>query len=494
MPRPRRSRARWLAVALWLAAPVPGRAADVTDVASSGDKQNPFDFNLRVGYESTTRTGAVKREHEGDPGQTAVNVLKDLVYKRTSDRMTLRAEIGIWHDLSFSAELPLSLSDSTTLSYDQRLGAACVFGGPGANCVNADNSLSTSNQTTFNHVDWNTARGNYGDPSYLIPFGGYDAVGSAQAGRSVGFNPGSSSVFRGADRGGSAGNLLDTINLALSYAVLSQRRDDTKPTWVLALEYRLSIGNVMAFDRAHPDANHGVADGLDHLIARTAISRRYRYLEPYALFWFDYPFVNRGDTLFFDLGANAKNSAPQMSAGTRFGLEAVPYELPARAIKVAIDASLRLSARFDGRGYSEIWEALASSPALACDPAWNPSCSAASKDPATGAPWNGVTAYQGRAFSGITVIDNFASLGGELAVVVQASRWFRLRAYLFYQRDQGHLVTIDDVGRPGSGGGRVGSPAEYNPAYRPVINEVGRRYRVDDVDTLTAGVWGQAMF
>ena len=458
--------------------PIPDAlAADTTDVASSFDKDNVFDLNLRVGYEYSTKTAAVKREHEGIPGQTSVLVLKDLLYKQQRSAMNLRAEIGLYQDLALSLEMPLVLSDNRSLEYDQRKGGECVFAGRDANCVNADNSLSTNSEKDGSHP----TTPDYMDPNFILPVGGYDATRSSKD-TPIGFPTGSSMVFRGPQRGGSGGAMLDTLNFALSWAVLSQRRDDTKPTWVIALAYHLSIGDVMRFDRANPDANHAIADGLDHVVAKTAVSHRFKYADPYVVFWFDYPFARRSDTQFVNLGGNAKNAFAQMSAGTRFGFEGVPYENVKSGYKISIDLNGRIQGKFDGRGYSEIWEMLASSPALACDPAWNPSCMLPSSP------------YAGRPYSGITTIENFVTLGAEAALVLQLTRYVRFRAWFLYQHDQTHLVTIDDVGTPGAVGMRVGLAEEYNPAFRPVINEIGRRYKVDDVDMYSGGVWGQVMF
>ena len=55
-------------------------------------------------------------------------------------------------------------------------------------------------------------------------------------------------------------------------------------------------------------------------------------------------------------------------------------------------------------------------------------------------------------------------------------------------RDSGSVAGFGRVHR------RVSLPEEYNPAFRPVINEIGRRYKVDDVDVYSGGVWGQVMF
>jgi hypothetical protein len=136
----------------------------------------------------------------------------------------------------------------------------------------------------------------------------------------------------------------------------------------------------------------------------------------------------------------------------------------------------------------------ASSPALDCKVSDNPSCDSTQTQ----------NKYQGQPYTGLTLIENYATLGADLGLVVQAGKYARFRLNFDYTTDQSHFITIDDVGRafdPGKGNGcdvpvsnRVSRPCEFNPAYRPVINEVGRRYKVDSVNVFNLGVWGQVMF
>lgn len=467
----RRPVARWLCVAL-LAAPALAPAAEITDVATAFEADNPFDFRLRFGYEYTTKTAAIKREHEGAAGQDKINIFKDLVSSQQRHALKLRAEFSLYTDLMVSIDLPVILSDSRSVSYDTRKGSECIYKGAEANCVNGDNSMTTNSVTTEDHSDT--------DPShYILPNSGFDAQNKGN-----GFDAGSNLVFRGPKRGGDGASAFDTLNFALTYAILSQRRDATKPTWTLSAEYRLSVGNVMKFDRTRPEANTGVADGLDHFMVKTAMSRRFKWIDPYIQFWFDYPFARRDDTLFVNLGPKAKNQIPQIAGGTIFGLELIALDRPAEQYKIAFDLAGRIQGKFDGRGYSEAWEIFASSPALECSPMWNPAC-----DPA-----QTTNVYQGKAYSGLTTIENYATIGAHIGLNMQVSKWVRFRAYFDYQRDQAHFITVDDVGRPDADGQRVSKASEYNPAFRPVINEIGRRYRADDIDTFSFGIWGQAMF
>ena len=114
----------------------------------------------------------------------------------------------------------------------------------------------------------------------------------------------------------------------------------------------------------------------------------------------------------------------------------------------------------------------------------NPSC-----DPATSK-----NQYQAKPFSGLTVIDSYVTLGLEAALDARLSRWFRLRAAFAYARDQSHLITGDSAGVPSTPGAKVTAPTEYNPAYRPVIDQPGRRYLVDSVDVFDVKLLAQARF
>ena len=273
--------------------------------------------------------------------------------------------------------------------------------------------------------------------------------------------------------------------MGLTWAPVNQRRDDTKPTWTLGVEGQFSIGNIMAFDRSRPNANHAVSEGVHKIFARTSISKRFRYFDPYIGFWYMYP-IARDDSLFKDYGPAQKTKNPQQQAGTVFGVEMVPFERPADNYKLAIDLTGRIEAHFNGKGYSEMWEVFASAPALACDPASNPAC-----DPKQTSKPNG---YQGQPYTGITAIENYATLGADLSLVGQIGAHAHFRAGFLYSHDGSHLITDDDIGTPSGGRSRVSQPDEFNPAYRAIVDQNGRRYRVDNVNVYDIYLSGQLMF
>jgi hypothetical protein len=438
-------------------------AADVTDVASAFDEDNPFDFRFRFRYDHTEKRAQIKRELEGlSPTQQQIAVDRDLLYAQTRDTIALRAEVGLFQDLMFHVEMPIVVSMVESYSYDQSAGSACIYPNMGGtpNCVNASNSSTIADG--------------------IVPINGFDAQHNG-----VALGPGSL-LFRGVQRGATGGSGLDafdTFNFGLTWAPVSQKRDDTKPTWILAFEPQISIGNVMAFDRTRPSANHAVSEGVHRLFARTAISHRWRWIDPYMTFWYMYP-IPRSDSLFKDYGPSEKLKNPQQQGGTEFGAELIAFERPRDGHKIYFDLRGRLEGHFAGRGYSEAWELLAGSPALACTKDQNLACDTT----ATTNP------YQGQPFTGITTIENYASLGADFALGVQVGQHARLKASFDYTHDQAHFITGEDIGVPATASGRVMTPSEYNPAYRNVVDQIGRRYRVDNVDVYNFGIWGQIQF
>ncbi len=393
------------------------------------------------------------------PAQATSLTFRDLVFARSRDEMTLRAEAGLFRDLMFHAELPIVLRDQTELSFDRSASPCSLPPTPGATCIAGENSSTVSDG--------------------IVPATGHDATqGGAGTNDPL--------LFRGARRGAAGGSgldALDTFNFGLTWAPMSQRHDPTKPTWVIAIEPRLSIGTIQAFDRAAPDTNHGVSDGVHRIHFRTAVSRRVGRFEPYFSLSYLLP-IPRADSAFIDYGTAQKVKDPQHQASGIFGTEIVAYERGRPDWRVVVDLRGRLEGHFAGRGYSEAWEMFASSPALRCDAMQNPACD----------PTATQNAYQGKPYTGLTSIAGYATLGVELAVDAVLTRYLRLRAGFAYQRDQSHLITGDDVGTPTTPGGRVSQAAEFNPAYRPVIDQAGRRYLVDNVDVFDARVTAQARF
>jgi hypothetical protein len=542
----------------------PASAAELTDLASSFEKDKPFGFKLGVSYEFSYKTAAIDRESEPflQSPTVAKNVLQhfgipaggtlqrtetvpDLLYTQRKQTMSIDLAIGLFQDLQLGISLPLVLRDERQYDLDPNAGFN--------QCATGDWTCVAASSST------------YLDGIYPIQPADQTASGST--------------IFRPPVRGGSGMNMLDTINLSLMGAPVSQRRDPTKPTWTIGFEAQVSIGTIMAYDNtgAYLDANqpsqaaliaasnalhpgnpqqgwNGVSDGLHRFIFHTALSHKFRYVDPYFGLWYMYPlprtYSTDGSPWTTNYGFAQTLPSPQQQAGAIFGFEATPLENMGKGHALKLDFRAGLQFHFEGRGYSEAWELLASSNALICDDAtplppsftftdpnsrpgtngavtqgyFNPACrtptptNPATPDPAAGwsaprLPDNAAgTAYYQQPYNGVTLIENYLTFNAELGVVVELFHHARLRLSAKYLRDQGHIITLDDAGttsypdnnrlqlnnavnnNAGCDPSRVDlkCPFDWNPAYRASIDLAGRRYRVDDVNMISGSAMLQA--
>lgn len=499
------------------------RAAEITNIASSFEKEKLFGFRLGATYGFTYKTARITREslplfqspasaadllahYKIGSGQTLTRTetIPDLIYTQRRQTLSLRGDIGLAQAIQLSFEVPLILIDQRQYDLDQDAGwNRCNTGAWG--CVAAASST-------------------YLDGIY--PIEPADQV--------------SSTVFTPPRRGGGGSDILDTINIGLTASPLYQKRDPSKPTWVIGFEAQISVGTIMAYDntrlRLPQDSKlvaqsalntpnpqqgwNGVSDGLHRFILRTALSHRFRYVDPYFGLWYMLPVPRTSpESPWQDYGVQQKRSLPQHQAGINFGFEYIPLENKEKGHRISLDLRGGLQFHFLGRGYSEAWELLASSNALICDDetalpppfnykdgnprpgttaitqgTFNPACRAPTSEMSLGDTrkrLDTASPYFRNPYTGLTTIDNYLTFNADLGVMIKLFHHFRLRLSGTYQRDQGHIITMDDAGitsydrRPASCiSGRVdlACPTDWNSAYRAVINQPGRRYRVDDIN------------
>ena len=459
-------------------AKLPWLPSDVTRVATAIEEDKPVEAFLSVNYEYMARRAAIKREWELNSTTNGYGTFKDLRYKQDRHTLRLRGEIGFLWDLSFHVEAPIVLSDQRSLGFDQGLGGNCVYP---QDVVDPKESPSCVNELNSATLRDGIVPGTFGA---LNSAHGFDAQHGGQM-----FQGGDPTVFRGIRRAG-----LESLNLGVDWALLAQRKDDTKPTWVISAEFRLSLGTPMRFDRTAYDAtgkytgSNSVTDGVHYVKLGTTVSKRWSFVEPYASYYWIYPMVVRDSAGFKDYGAGQKGWKPQQHAGTQFGFELVPYENRKAYQKIVIDVRGIIEAHFQGRGYSEIWEMLAGSPAL--DPQLQPS-------DANGNPLmkpNGKGLYPG-----ITDIENYFTYGGQLGLTVRAGRFLKFRGFFGVQGAQKHIITFADAGKDLDNSGKVEqqgaqAAAEVNPIHRPLIDFVGRRYIVDETIIYSVMLQGEAVF
>lgn len=448
------------------------QGAEVTRVATAFEEGNPFDIHFGVAYDFNFKQAAVLREWNRGAGDDSNRLVKDLLYRQFRHTVTPTLEIGLWHDLALYTTLPVILTDSRNYSFDQRPDD-CVFGdSPEANCVNKANSTTIRDG--------------------IIPEGGFDATNSADP---FGQYTGDSTelIFNGPVRRG-----LDQLHIGLKYGILSQRTRSHMPNWLIGLEGRFAVGRAMTFSRditnSEPQGNTRVGRRIHELGVWTALSRRYRFLDPYfTAYWMQA--LRASGSLFEDYSSVGSQGSvnPQSSAGMTFGSEIVPWERASKGMKVSVYLSGSAILHYGGRGYSEIWELLADSPAMvgSNDPTQADRCdrTLAMQSAAANPGSSSYLTEGGNAcdkFEGITDLQDYGTFGFDGGLNLHLGKHARINLGVKANTDTRHFVTFTSRGdadaSPNGDPERVDQETiEVNPLRRDVVDNVGRRYLIDDV-------------
>tara|TARA_R110002096_G_scaffold44526_13_gene120477 strand:+ start:49151 stop:50608 length:1458 start_codon:yes stop_codon:yes gene_type:complete len=439
-------------------------ASPAVEVASAFKGNDHFNLHTSISYGFSSRSSVIKREFVGFPGTSMdapVPIVRDLVFSGSQHRVIPRLELGVFHNLWFSAALPIVVHSSNSLSFDQSA-SPCVFPGGGTpTCINAENSSTVQDG--------------------LLPETGYDARDPSGQGFT---NPDAAMIFRGTNRRGT-----EQLQLGLGVAPMSQADDDTKPTWKLGGEVRLPLGKTKKFNRFNPDEANGVSDGVTSVRLWTSVAKHLGWAEPHFEFWWQAPItVKSGAPLApLDRGFGVTSESPQQQAGTTFGVEATVWENPEDDLRVGIDLSTTLTSYFEGRGYSDMWEVFAyAGTATEADAPL-----VLDEEPT-------VSGVQSKSHPGVSNIENFMTVDTQLSVTADVGETVRFSAGFGLQYEQSHLISFANAGTdlPTCGGSvtsnceaannNVVDPgsAEVNPLHAPTIDLAGHRYRVADGQTL----------
>lgn len=457
------------------------QAAEVTRVATSFEDDNRFDIHLGLAYTFNYKSASILREwNSGMPSDDRTRLVKDLRYQQYRHTITPTLEIGLWHDLAVYVALPVVVSDNRTYSFDQRADN-CVYGDqvppePEATCVNKNNSTSVRDS--------------------IIPRNGFDAIQSGDPfGQFTG--PNTEAIFKGPRRYG-----LDQLWVGLKYAILNQEKRAHMPTWVIGFEGRFAIGKAMTMSRDitqdDPVGNHRVGRKIHELGLWTSLSRRHRFLEPYFnAFWRQSIRAAGGEFRDFSKFGAQSLINPQSTAGMSFGTEVVPWERKAKKLKVSVILEGTALLHYSGRGYSEIWELLADSPGMvgSNDPTRASQCNRDAAIAAANSPnaqmaddEQGNYVQAGGAscsrFNGITDLQDYGTFGFNGALNLHLGPYARFMLGVTAQTDTRHYLTFANRGnaKGGNDDKRVEpGTREVNPVRRDVVDNVGRRYVIDDV-------------
>ncbi len=404
-----------------------------TDVIDAFDKGDPFDLHASVGFLRSQTTGNIQRETNetieggvtpGD-GRSSRNFLDIARHKRVVNSLMLGIDAGIYRDLAAFIRIPVILSDSRSLNLPKGLAAADVNGNL---IVPGDPPM----------------------PLFELP-------------------------FRSPTRSG-----IDYIGIGLAWAMLNQFREPYYPTWVIRGEVRIPGGSPMHACSANTDgpcnggSGPGISQGVTSLVLETRLSRRFRYLEPYAGILFQIGWPTSSSKFFSPSGdlSGFTNTLPPRTAELTAGVAVIPWENKGRWQRFTFDLRANASYVSEGHGYSPLFDALGTSRAGALA---TPNVDAM--------PTAGTIPRQVN-FFGLTDMEAHGVLGGRINLEMSVSKYLRFVGGVAVSFVTPYLITSADPCNPavsaGPGDARAGTCAKgiINPHHRPVIDIPGNRFRV----------------
>lgn len=239
--------------------------------------------------------------------------------------------------------------------------------------------------------------------------------------------------------------------------------------------------------------------GLD---AKTVISRRYGYVEPYTGFeaLFEFP---RGDS---DMG-DAVNpgdikgslvSLPPITGTFTLGVEVVPWERREAFQRLVFNLHVQGIYSSPGRDYSELFDALGSSTATSLRTP-NPGGFIAGAGGASVADPTAQKVY----FTGITDQAAYGALNLQASATWMAGEYVKFGVGGGVRFNQSHVVTAADPCNPGyASTPATAGPCVLNgqttgipdPNYHAIIDTPGRRFSVDNTVIGNFNVTATVMF
>ena len=438
------------ALVIALACLLPGGlagAAEITRVEGA-EPDDPLAVQLSVRWDRSVERARISRERAGPDG--TVRDATELRWSRTRNDVIPRLGIGLAPGLELHAELPWSLADDVTWRYGTRGGFS----------VEGDSTIAN------NVVD---AMGRRCDvtPCPLFPV----------------------SEDGGVFHGGRAGDL----EVGLAWAILDDRRDEARPTWVVGLD--LTLPTADRYDPARgrdadwgsPYASDGHRGPAGEKVWKwdlsTTLSRRIGPVDPYFRAHV-MGMVPSGDTYSncehaaalatrspaqMTLAAAENCALPEWSvdadarlpfvAGIVFGTELVPFDDPRAGQKVAIDARLFVDYTSRSRFYNELTDA------------------------------------SGK----LHATEAYLTMGGLLGLHLRASRWFSLEASAALSTRTAHDLSGESLGRrsgripSGDLSGATSNP-ELNPNFDWRYDAPGNRFRISEVSVFDLSVAGVLRF
>ncbi|MEE2758187.1 MAG: hypothetical protein VYA30_16125 [Myxococcota bacterium] len=429
-------------------------AAERVDVIDAADDDDPFDMRASVTYRRSLRRAKITREFNCAQGEFAGSAsgqdpcpfappegqslnVKELRYERLIQEVVPEVRIGLYKDLELLIEAPVVLSNQQEIR----------FAGNGGN----------RNGVVITPENSTVAPANGADLFSVPPEGLPNRAGF--------------------------GDML----FMLRYSPISQTRDPQRSTWTLEAGYRAPTGAMMEA------GNTAVGRGVHEVILATSLSRRFRYVDPYARFEYVMPFAASGSR-FKKYGAAQQYVGPGDRMKFELGTEISPYENPETGAKVYVDLGFSAMYQAEGRDYSELFDAIGMANTPCPDPTGPRTDSRGLPNQACFNPNSQSQAATG-AHDGITTVEQFIAVRAHLGGGVYVSEHAKLSLNLSLAHETEHYLSNADVGRDLDGSGLVEArgqanfnPNEHNPTFSAAIDAPGRRLRVEEKTIFNVGV------
>ena len=447
--------------------PTLAHAAEMTDVADAFDTahNNPIDFRFEPSFRSESSSGVISRENVCTPkGCTETVFNRELEFARSISILDTTLKLGVGMNFELHGRLPVVFSDRTNLKF--------------AKDVDGTNSRVDPSDAK---VSADLANGDF--------FSSYQFFDVETQGDGI-------------KRSGTG-----DPSLGFAWSPLESTEEEPWGTLVFGFDYTLPMGKIRTAD------NDAVGRGVHNFAFSLAASRPVAALEPFFTFQFDLP-LPATDSPYRDISSDQSLIGPGPKFESTLGTEVTMFKDAATHQSYTLGVGMRYGYQFAGRDWTPLSDAFANSSCNDRTPkdfgmvkpgdatagpdgnAYNP---AADLDPKLAqcgwvvqAPGNAVgldnpaaaTSETKFAFDGLSDVEGFGLVGGNIALNLQFSEWAELRIKSDVIYETKHFLTNANSGKSSGADDSVElDPAkgERNPFYNTAIDAQGSRFRSDGV-------------
>jgi hypothetical protein len=425
-------RLRAVVAALALGTPFVATAADITRIASSFEDEDPFDMNVDASFEFTRQRTKILREQllrqpsQSQPAPRQYSA--ELWYTGQDARLNLDVAIGIYRDLQLSYRLPIVLARGESWNFvsGTNLGNSTLIN----NCLNPNGTLVDPACAT---------NGTGATPLFNVP----------------------TETLRGG---------LDNMHFGMAWAFFNQKNDETKPTWVMGIDYEAPTAPMLdPSEETGPENRGAVGDRVHKFTLSTALSRKIGIAEPY--FRVQYTLPRTGPGFYSNCDSRNDADAPGLgfpencstagwdrkttgiqaphTAGVVFGSEFMAFEAKGKKQNIAsLALDLRAMANYIGPGryYNEM-----SGP-----------------------------------MRKLLATSDYAQLGGQFSLTAELAEAFFVRASGMFLYNTDHALTDEKIGLDRDGNGSISlepGSNELNPNFDFRTDFVSRRFYATESKT-----------